>query len=206
MPRGSLNKFTVPLATDQTAAHQGLLQPKQKYRFRIVFENFGVSTPRSEMTKAVVDFQRPSYSYEEVPLDIYNSKAYIQGKHTWETTTINLRDDINGEVSRLVGEQNQKQFDMLEQSAAAAASDFKFNMKCEITDGANGIFDANVLETWEMVGCMIQSTNYGDLAYASSDPVMIALTIRFDNALQTPLETTGIGINVGRAAGDLATG
>ena len=45
MPSSSLNKMTVPLASDQSASTQGLLMPKLRYRFRVMFENFGTSTP-----------------------------------------------------------------------------------------------------------------------------------------------------------------
>ena len=96
MSVSSLSKFTVPLASDQSASAQGLLMPKLKYRFRVSFENFGVSTPRSELTKQVIDFTRPSLTFEDVPIDIYNSKVYIQGKHTCDPTTVNLRDDASG--------------------------------------------------------------------------------------------------------------
>ena len=55
-----------------------------------------------------------------------------------------------------------------------------------------------MLETFELYGCYLESANYNTLAYATSDPVSIALTIRYDNAIQTP-ENTGIGTAVGRA-------
>ena len=41
MAVSSLSKMTVPLASDQSASTQGLLMPKLKYRFRVMFENFG---------------------------------------------------------------------------------------------------------------------------------------------------------------------
>ncbi len=42
MSIASLNRMTVPLASDQSSPTQGLLMPKLKYRFRVVFENLGV--------------------------------------------------------------------------------------------------------------------------------------------------------------------
>ena len=205
MSVSSLSKFTVPLASDQSASAQGLLMPKLKYRFRISFENFGVSTPRSELTKQVIDFTRPSVTFEPIPIDIYNSKVYIQGKHEWETATVNLRDDASGQVAKLVGEQTQKQFDMMEQSSAASGIDYKFVTRCEVLDGGNGASAPNVLETWELYGCFITNVNYGDLNYSSSEAATIALTIRFDNAVQTPIGT-GIGATVARTIGEVVTG
>jgi hypothetical protein len=205
MSVSSLSRMTVPLASDQSSPTQGLLMPKLKYRFRVVFENLGVSTPRTELTKQVVSFARPSVTFDEIPIDIYNSKIYLAGKHSWETTTIELRDDAGGQVSRLVGEQLQKQVDFLEQASASSGIDYKFVTKCEILDGGNGVFAPTVLETWELYGCYLTAANYNDLNYTESAPVTISLTMRFDNALQTPLGT-GVGTNVGRTNGDVVTG
>ena len=100
----SLNNFTIPLATNQSASSQGLLMPKLKYRFRATFLNFGVSQPTTELTKQVMDIKRPSVNFNPITIDIYNSKVYLQGKPEWQETTVNLRDDAGGNVSRLVGE------------------------------------------------------------------------------------------------------
>ncbi|MDB4378528.1 hypothetical protein N9Z41_02030 [bacterium] len=205
MSVSSLSKFTVPLASDQSASAQGLLMPKLKYRFRVSFENFGVSTPRSELTKQVVDFTRPSVTFDEIPIDIYNSKVYLQGKHTWEQVTVNMRDDASGQVAKLVGEQLQKQFDMLEQASAASGIDYKFITRCEVLDGGNGASAPNVLETWELYGCMVTNVNYNDLNYASSEAATVTMSIRFDNAVQTPIGA-GVGATVARTIGEVVTG
>jgi len=205
MAVSSLTRMTVPLANDQSNPSQGLLMPKLKYRFRVVFENLGTSTPRTEMTKQVIDFTRPSVTFDEIPIEIYNSRIYLSGKHTWEMATVNLRDDATNEVARLVGEQLQKQMDFVEQASAAAGIDYKFLTRCEILDGGNGTATPVVLETWELYGCYLNQVNYNDLNYGSSEAVTITMQIRFDNALQTPLGT-GIGASVARLAGSTVTG
>jgi hypothetical protein len=205
MAVSSLTRMTVPLASDQSSSTQGLLMPKLKYRFRIIFENFGVSTPRTELTKQVIDFARPSVSFDDMTIDIYNSKVRLAGKHTWDDTTVNLRDDAGGNVAKLVGEQLQKQFDFMEMSSASSGIDYKFITRCEILDGGNGANEPTVLETWELYGCYLTSVNYNDLAYSDSAPVTMGLNIRFDNALQTPLDT-GVGAAVGRTLGTVVTG
>ena len=205
MAISTLSKFTVPLATDQSSASQGLLMPKLQYRFRVVLENFGVSTPRSELTKQVIDVTRPNLTFDDITLDVYNSRIYMAGKHTWEAISINLRDDVNNSVSKLVGEQVQKQFDFFEQSSAASGIDYKFTTRIEMLDGGNGATAPGILETWELYGSYVQSVNYNTLAYATSDPVTITLSIRYDNAVQTP-QGTGIGTALTRTIGSLATG
>jgi len=205
MAISTLSKFTVPLANDQSSASQGLLMPKLQYRFRAVLENFGVSTPRSELTKQVVDVTRPDLSFDQITLDVYNSRVYMAGKHTWNPITLNLRDDVNNAVSKLVGEQIQKQFDFFEQSSAASGIDYKFTARTEVLDGGQGASEPTVLETFELYGAYIESVNYNTLAYNTSDPATITLNIRYDNAIQTP-QGTGIGSAVTRTLGTLATG
>ncbi len=205
MSIASLTRMTVPLASDQSSPTQGLLMPKLKYRFRAVFENLGVSTPRTELTKQVIDFTRPSVSFEEMQVPIYNSTIYLAGKYSWEAITVNLRDDAGGNVSKLVGEQLQKQLDFMEQASASSGIDYKFTTRCEILDGGNGVATPQVLETWELYGCYLTSVNYNDLNYAESAAVTITMNIRFDNAIQTPIGS-GVGATVGRTLGDVITG
>jgi hypothetical protein len=177
--------------------------PKLQFRFRALFINFGTGGATQELTKQVMDIQRPNVSFEEVTLDIYNSKIYLAGKHSWQETQINLRDDAAGNVSKLVGQQLQKQFDFVEQASAATGQDYKFQINYEILDGGNGTLVPNILETWELYGCFIKSANYNNMDYKANDPATIQLSIRFDNAIQSPL-SSGVGTNVGRAFGGTA--
>ena len=205
MAVSSLTRMTVPLASDQSNPNQGLLMPKLKYRFRAIFENFGVATPRTELTKQVMDFTRPKVGFEEITVPIYNSTLYLAGKYTWETVTCNLRDDASGQVARLVGEQLQKQLDFMEQASAGSGIDYKFTTKFEVLDGGNGVAQPNVLETWELYGCYLTNVDYGDANYGESAPMTIGMTIRYDNAVQTPLGT-GVGATVARTVNDVITG
>jgi hypothetical protein len=206
MAISTLSKITVPLASGDSASNQGLLMPKLQYRFRVSLENFGTSTPTTELTKQVIDVARPNVSFEQMTIDIYNSRVYLAGKHTWEAITLNLREDVNNNVQKLVGEQLQKQFDFYEQSSAASGQDYKFTTRIEILDGGNGANTPNVLETFELYGCYVESANYNQLAYSNStDPVSVTLSIRYDNAIQSP-QGTGIGTAVGRTVNTLVTG
>ena len=72
-------------------------------------------------------------------------------------------------------------------------------------DGGNGAHEAVVLETWEMYGCYLTGVDYGTVDYATNDPVMLALSIAFDNAVQSPIGS-GIGADVGRTLGQNTTG
>ena len=196
MAISTLSRLTVPLDSNASASNQGLLMPKLQYRFRVSLENFGVSSPTTELTKQVMDVTRPNVSFDQMTVDIYNSRVYLAGKHTWEPISLNLREDVNNNVQKLVGEQLQKQFDFFEQSSAASGLDYKFTTRMEILDGGNGIHTPNILDTFELYGCYLESANYNTLNYATNEPVTVSLSIRYDNAIQTPADT-GIGTAVG---------
>lgn len=203
MAISSLSKFTVPLASDQSASAQGMLMPKLKYRFRVMFENFGVSTPTTELTKQVQDAARPNVQFENQKLMVYNSTINYAGRPVWQTMAIKLRDDVTGAVSKLVGEQMQKQFDFFEQSSAAAGGDYKFLMRVEMLDGGNGANTPSILETWECYGCYITQTNYNTLSYGDQTMLTIDLTIQPDNCIQI---TGGASAPTARRIGTAATG
>ena len=205
MAVASLTKMTVPLAGGQSASAQGLLMPKLKFRFRASFLNFGVSTNVVELTKQVMTIKRPSVTFGDIVIDVYNSKVKLAGKPDWADINIKLRDDAGGNVAKLVGEQMQKQFDFMEQASAASGIDYKFQLNYEMLDGGNGANQPNVLETWEIYGAFISQVDYGEFDYSSNDPATIDLTIKYDNALQTPTGT-GIGTAVARTIGSTITG
>jgi hypothetical protein len=196
----SLNNFGVATPSGT----QVLLMPKLGYRFRVTLLNFGVESA-VELTKQVQDVQRPKVQFEEIEVPIYNSRVYLAGRYEFESITLTLRDDASGQVQKLVGQQIQKQFDFMEQASARSGIDYKFTMRVEILDGGNAALTPQVLDTFELYGCFVQNADYGDLAYDTSDPITVALTIRFDNAVQFAAgsEATsvagGIGARVGRA-------
>ncbi len=205
MAVSSLTRFTVPLGGNQSATTQGLLMPKLKFRFRAQFDNFGVSNPKTELTKQIVSFARPSVTFDPVEIPVYNSRIYIAGKPMWEAVQVVLRDDAGGNVSRLVGEQLQKQYDFMEQASASSGIDYKFITRLEMLDGGNGTSDPTVLETWELYGCFLTNVNYNDADYSSNDAMTITVSVRYDNALQTT-SPGGVGNPVARTNGTVVTG
>jgi len=205
MPITSLNNMTVPTA----GGTQVLLMPKLKYRFRVTLLGFGVSAA-TELTKQVADVTRPKVNFEEIALDVYNSKVYLAGKPSFETLTLTLRDDASGEVQKLVGQQIQKQFDFLEQASARSGIDYKFTTRIEVLDGGNAALTPNVLETINCYGCIVMNADYGDLNYGTNEAATVALTIRFDNMEQWGAGAAGVGVGigatVGRTLGEAITG
>ena len=185
--------------------NQGLLMPKLQFRFRLTFFNFGLGDNDLMLTRQVVDCSRPNVSFAEIPLQIYNSTIKIAGKHTWQDMSVNLRDDAGGNVSLLIGQQLQKQLDFVEQASAASAQDYKFSTYLDILDGGNGGYEAIILERWELYGCYLKSVNYNNVNYGTSEDIKIALTISYDNAVQSDGfdSTDGTPGGVGTGAGTI---
>ena len=171
------SKFGVPVsdADDRT----GLLQPKLKYKFRVRFDNIGGSTSDIEFTKNVVSADRPKIQYNEVEIHSYNSVAYAQGKHAWQTLNIIIRDDVTNSVSKLTGEQIQRQVDHHNQLSPLSGNDYKFNTKIDIL---TGLATAPVIDSWFLEGCFFTNVDYDGGDYSASEPVQVTMTIRYDNA------------------------
>ena len=205
MATGSQSLVNMTVAGDNSGGNQGLLMPKLQYRFRVNFLNIGTSASTQELTKQVIDVTRPSVSFGEITLPVYNSTMYLAGRHEWQPLTINVRDDASGSVSKLVGQQLQKQMDFVQQASAASGQDYKFQTNIQILDGGNGTATPVVLETWECYGCFLQAANYNNLAYGSNEVVTIQMSIRYDNALQAPF-TAGVGTSISRTVSSLASG
>ena len=196
---GSTTLTNMSVQPNGPGSNGGMLMPKLQFRFRVLFTGFGVvGSEQTDLTKQVIDCSRPNVSFAEIPVQVYNSTIKLAGKATWADMTCNVRDDSSGKVSRLVGQQLQKQLDFYEMASAAAGQDYKFITQVEILDGGNGAGTAGVLETWELLGCYLKTANYNTLNYGTNEAVTIAMTIAYDNAIQVtdgqagPVGQTGL--------------
>ena len=188
-PIPTLSKFGVPL----NGTPLGILHPKQKYRFRVTFQNFGEGNGLTTLTSNVVSCTRPKPGFEEIKLDSYNSVAWIEGKYTFETIELKIRDDITNATISSVGAQVQKQMNFYEQTSAVAGINYKFQMTIDSLDGT----DNDALESWFLEGCWITGAQYDEGEYSSGDFMVVTLTIRFDNATNIAGPNTNDGTTVG---------
>ena len=172
---------------------------KLKFRFRVKVED-SVQGNAREFTQNVMNARRSKINFEEVEIHSYNSKVYVQGKHTWETVQIVIRDDIQNTVSRLAGKQVQRQLNHFNQQSPLAGEDYKFNTRLEILDGQT----TAPMETWGLEGCLLQNVDYSDpVTTLLTNPVTVTLTIRFDNALHVPGDGNGAGSTVAGGSGEV---
>jgi hypothetical protein len=173
-------QFGIP---DQNGAHATLM-PKLQYRFRVSFSGLGDDLATDTTTQNVISVGRPSITHEEVIIDSYSSKTYLAGKHTWEPITLVMRDDLNSNVIKAIGNQLKEQLNHETQGAKASDNEhagnvYKFTMKIETLDGTA---EAKPYDTWTLAGCYLSNVQYGDLNYGTSELVQVTTTIRYDNA------------------------
>lgn len=185
----NISKFGVPIGGTKL----GMLHPKQQWKYRAIFLGMGFNADSRVVTQNVVTVQRPSVEHAITEVHSYNSVAYVQGKHSWQTVEMTIRDDISNGVVSVIGQQIQKQMNHFEQTQAVAGANYKFDAEIHSLDGTNG----EELDSWELCGCFISNytTPVGD--YASSDANQITITIRYDNAVHVAGPNTNDGTTVG---------
>jgi len=171
----NLDKYNVPGGSTGP-----LVQPKLAYRFRVVLNNFG-GGDETELTSQVISVTRPAVTHDDIVVDVYNSRIFLAGKHTWDPITLTVRDDVTNSVISAIAKQVQRQVDHADQASSKAGAGYKFSMKIENLDGSND-GDSGRLDYWELGGCYIQNVNYGENNYSTSDPIQIQIAIKFDNA------------------------
>lgn len=186
----ALDKFGVPI----DGVKQGMLQPKLAYRFRVIFQNFGTNNNLRELTANVQSVTRPTIQHENAPVHSYNSVAYVMGKHSWQPITLEVRDDVTNAVTSAVHSQIQRQLNHFEQIGPVAGTNYKFSMQIHTLDGTN----AEEMESWQVDGCFIESTDEGTYNYESGAEFMkISMTVRYDNATLLSGPNTNDGTTVG---------
>jgi hypothetical protein len=201
----TLNKFGVPLATNGSVG-AGILMPKLKYRFSVLATNFGANINQQNFTQQCISCGRPNIQYNRTDLHSYNNVMYIPQKPQWQTLEIVFRDDLQGNINTLVGQQLQKQMNFFTMSSGVAGLNYKLSVLTLDGTNVNGQTAASALESWYLEGCFIETAAYDSFDYSNSEPVVITLTLSFDNATQSyNSETLGEGTADGDP-GDLAVG
>ena len=120
---------------------------------------------------------RPQIQFDEVILEHMNVTRYVKGKGRWQPIEITLYDPVVPSASQQVMEWIRLSHESI--TGRDGYSDFyKKDVSFQVL-GPVG----DVVEEWELKGTFIQSANFGDLAFDTSDPVEITLTLRYDYAI-----------------------
>ncbi len=144
-------------------------EPKTQNRFIMYIEGIPAFTIKA--------MARPSITFDEVVLEHINVKRYVKGKGAWQPLEITLYDPIVPSASQAVMEWVRQHHESV--TGRQGYSDF---YKKDITFNLLGPV-GDIVEEWTLKGAFIQSANFGDLDYGTSDPVEIAVTLQYDYAI-----------------------
>ena len=120
---------------------------------------------------------RPTFTSEVVELDHINVKRKIKGKSTWDDISITLYDPIVPSGAQQVMEWVRSSHESLtgrDGYAAFYKKDINFFLLGPVGDK---------IEQWTLKGAFITSANFGELDWASNDPISIELTLTYDYAI-----------------------
>ena len=144
-------------------------EPKLKNRF--IMQIDGIN---AYVIKAA---NRPSIESDEVILEHMNVTRYVKGKSRWQPIEITLYDPVVPSAAQQVMEWIRLGHESITGRDGYAdfyKKDVVFNLLGPVGD---------IVEEWELKGCYIQTANFGDLDFATSDPVEISLTLKYDYAI-----------------------
>tara|TARA_Y100001963_G_C6717730_1_gene417538 strand:- start:215 stop:703 length:489 start_codon:yes stop_codon:yes gene_type:complete len=120
---------------------------------------------------------RPQIVQDEVVLEHMNVTRYIKGKSRWQPLTITLYDPIVPSAAQGVME-----WVRLHHESVTGRDGYSDFYKKDVTFNVLGPVGDKV-EEWTLKGAFIQDANFGDLDFASNDPVEITLALRYDYAI-----------------------
>ena len=144
-------------------------EPKLKNRFIMDIDCIPAYTIKTA--------QRPQITFEEVTLEHMNITRYVKGKGRWQQLQITLYDPIVPSAASAVIEWIRLHHESA--TGRDGYSDFyKKNINFQVL-GPVG----DIIEKWTLNGAFIADASFGDMDFASSDPIEITLTLRYDYAI-----------------------
>jgi len=154
---------------DPTEIFYTAYEPKMANRFIMYIEGIP-----AYLIKAA---SRPSIDQGEVILDHINVERKLKGKSRWQDVTVTLYDPVVPSGAQAVMEWTRLHHESV--TGRDGYSDF---YKKEITMNSLGPVGDKV-EEWTLKGAFISSATFGDMDWATEDPVNIELTLKYDYAI-----------------------
>ena len=144
-------------------------EPKMKNRF--IMNIYGIPA------YLIKTANRPSIQFDEVVLEHMNVTRYVKGKGRWQPIEITLYDPVVPSAAQSVME-----WVRLSHESVTGRDGYSDFYKKEVTFQLLGPV-GDVVEEWVLKGCFIESATFNDLDFASSDPVDVTLSLKYDYAV-----------------------
>ena len=144
-------------------------EPKLKNRFIMQIDGINAYLIKT--------MNRPQIDSDEVILEHMNVTRYVKGKSRWQPLDITLYDPIVPSASQQVIE-----WIRLHHESVTGRDGYSDFYKKDIVFNTLGPVGDKV-EEWTLKGAFISSATFGDMDWATEDPIQIALTLKYDYAV-----------------------
>lgn len=145
-------------------------EPKRKFRWLLQIDGLDAFVVKTAA--------RPQMTFEETVIDYINTKRYVAGKMAYSPINVTLHDPVAPSAALKVMTWIRLCYEVLTGRMGYAAF-YKKDIALKLLDPQGA-----VVEHWDLRGAWVQDNNMGDLDYASSDNVEIAIVLRYDSAVQ----------------------
>jgi hypothetical protein len=145
-------------------------EPKRQFRWIFAIE--GIDAFLMKTTS------RPKFTLAQKEIPWINAKRYVSGRLTFDPIALTLYDPIAPSGAQQVMEWIRTHYESV--SGRAGYADF-YKRDCQLK-----LLDpiGTVVELWDIKGAFLQDATFNNLTYENeSDPVEIAITLRYDNAV-----------------------
>lgn len=133
-----MDKYGVPLPSGR---NKGMLQPKSKYKFRVIVYNFGTDVnDRDHIALDVDSVDRPKITFSTHKLYQFTTNTSYVGSHDWSPITLTIRDSIGNASAKSLAKQLQKQLDFQRRISSRSEQDYggyKFGLIIQMLNGRN---------------------------------------------------------------------
>ena len=144
-------------------------EPKLKNRFIMNIDGIPAYTIKTAT--------RPQVTFDEVEMHHMNVRRYLKGKAAWQPLTITLYDPIVPSAA-----QASMEWIRLSHESVTGRDGYSDFYKKDVNFQVLGPV-GDIVEEWELKGCFVQSADFGEVAFDSSDPIEITATLRYDYAI-----------------------
>ena len=144
-------------------------EPKMSNRFIMYIEGIP-----AYLVKAA---SRPEITNGKVTIDHVNVRRYVKGRSEWSDITVSLYDPVVPSAAQAAME-----WVRLHHESVTGRDGYSDFYKKDITFNSLGPVGDKV-EEWTLKGAFISSANFGELDWASNDPLSIELTLAYDYAI-----------------------
>ena len=160
---------TLNVTGDSASMLANKFEPKRKFRWVLEIDGIDAFLLKSA--------QRPSFTFEETIIQWLIVERKLSGRATVGDMSITLYDPIAPSGAQQVMEWVRLNWEAIT-GRSGYADFYKRSLVVKMLDPVG-----TVVERWDCRGCWISDINFGDLAYDSSDPADITLTVKMDQAI-----------------------